>query len=357
MIDLIKKVVFKVFGSFNKLPKALDPLFLSPEWGLIMGYFFAAVSIRKNLETCKKFALAGFPETENGGWAFVDIDVGDFISFLYGGRAHNLYRIEKKEALESAENMPPSWEPIATKKGRIFFPYRLYLQPVREFSESLARTEFSYIAENLIRRGGIRKSHFQADQVTLSYVSGIERAASKKPEILSMPPHTTFVPRFVKSRKNANLPKINLLREEILHSILRHHLSNPVVLKSFLEGMNLSELAEKRLEILSERALERGYVDLLIKEAEPEGIMNQIVIEVKRGAAKENDVKQLRRYMEEIGEECVAGAIIAEALSRNIAQSNRGIHFWRYVFNETNLEEPHTFEELLSGIRINKLVG
>lgn len=322
-----------------------------------MGYFFAAVSIRKNLEICKKFALAGFPETENGVWAFVDIDVGDFISFLYGGRAHNLYKVVKKEALENAENMPPSWEPILTKKGRkIFFPYRLYLQLVREFSESLARTEFSYIAENLIRRGGIRKSHFQADHVTLSYVSGIEKAGGMKPEVLSMPRYTTFVPRFVKSRKNATPSKINLLREEILHSVLRHHLSNPVILKSFLEGMDLLELAERKLEVLSERALERGYVDLLIKEAEPEDIVKQIVIEVKRGAAKEDDIKQLRGYMEEIGEECVAGAVIAEDLSKNVARSsNKNIHFWRYTFNEINLEEPHTFEELLSRIQINKL--
>jgi len=74
-------------------------------------YFFIAVSTKENLEICKKYAYAGFPGTINGVWAYSDIKVGDFVTFLYGARAHNLYRVIKKEAIADAEKVPP-WKPI-----------------------------------------------------------------------------------------------------------------------------------------------------------------------------------------------------------------------------------------------------
>lgn len=55
-------------------------------------YFLIAVSTRENLEKCKKYAYAGFPDTINGAWAYHDIKVGDYITFLYGAKAHNLYQ-------------------------------------------------------------------------------------------------------------------------------------------------------------------------------------------------------------------------------------------------------------------------
>lgn len=111
-----------------------------------------------------------FPDTKNGVWAYVDINIDDFISFLYGGRAHGLYKVIKKEVLKNPKLLT-FWKPIITKKGVIYFPYLLHLKPVRELDEPLARPEFIYITENLLRRGGIKKSHFQADQTTLQNVS------------------------------------------------------------------------------------------------------------------------------------------------------------------------------------------
>jgi hypothetical protein len=61
-------------------------------------YFLVAVSNRLNLELCVRHALAGFSNSGTGAWAYVDICEGDYISFLYGARAFNLYRVEKKEA-------------------------------------------------------------------------------------------------------------------------------------------------------------------------------------------------------------------------------------------------------------------
>jgi hypothetical protein len=59
-------------------------------------YFFVAVSTRENLELCKKYALAGFHSNVNGAWAFSEINEGDFVSFLYGARVYNLYKVLKK---------------------------------------------------------------------------------------------------------------------------------------------------------------------------------------------------------------------------------------------------------------------
>jgi hypothetical protein len=135
-------------------------------------YFFVALSNKANLELCVKYSLAGFPSSTSGMWAYSDIEEGDFVSFVYGARAYNLYKVERKEAIRNAQTLPP-WEPIIFKpSGKVYyFPFRLTLAPVRKLEETLVRVEFAYVAENLLLRGGYRKTHFQADQTTLSSVS------------------------------------------------------------------------------------------------------------------------------------------------------------------------------------------
>jgi hypothetical protein len=117
-------------------------------------YFLVAVSTRENLDLCIKHALAGFLSGENGAWTFSEIQVGDFVSFLYGARAHNLYKVGRKEAICCDEELPP-WEPLRFKKGgKVYdFPFRLYVEPIRTFVESIVRAEFFYVAENLLLRG------------------------------------------------------------------------------------------------------------------------------------------------------------------------------------------------------------
>ena len=137
-----------------------------------MAYFLISVSNRKNLELCENYALAGFTNSVNGVWTFSEIQEGDFISFLYGAKAHNLYRVEGKEAIKDARDLPP-WDPVTFKMSGItyYFPFRLQLSPIRRLNESLVRAEFAYVAENLLLRGGYRKTHFQADQTTLQSAS------------------------------------------------------------------------------------------------------------------------------------------------------------------------------------------
>ena len=117
--------------------------------------------------------------------------------------------------------------------------------------------------------------------------------------------------------------------------------------------MGLRDLVGRKFEVLGELVLERGYVDLFIKELEPRGIVRKIVVEVKVGKIKMNDVEQLSAYMDELGDECIAGALIGKQIARNIiCPPNRNICFFRYTFDKLKLEEPHSFEELLSTIRL-----
>jgi hypothetical protein len=135
-------------------------------------YFLVSVSTRENLELCIKHGLAGFPSGESGAWTFCEIEEGDLVSFLYGARAHNLYRVRRREAIRGAELLPP-WKLLTFREtGKTYsFPFRLHLQPIRVFDELLVRAEFAYVAENLLLRGGYSKTHFQADQTTLQSVS------------------------------------------------------------------------------------------------------------------------------------------------------------------------------------------
>src|SRR5271155_1559649 len=139
-------------------------------------YFLISVSTRENLNLCIEYGLAGFPSGENGAWTYCEIEEGDLLSFLYGARAHNLYRVIKREALRNAELLPP-WKLLTFEEtGKTYsFPFRLQLEAVRTFSEALVRAEFAYVAENLLLRGGYSKTHFQADQTTLQSASQMGR--------------------------------------------------------------------------------------------------------------------------------------------------------------------------------------
>jgi hypothetical protein len=97
-------------------------------------YFFISLSNKTNLDLCIRYSLAGLPSSTNGMWAFLEIEEGDYITFLYGARAYNLYKVETKEAIKNAQNLPP-WEPITFKKTSkrsytYYFPFRLSLAPL-----------------------------------------------------------------------------------------------------------------------------------------------------------------------------------------------------------------------------------
>jgi hypothetical protein len=107
-------------------------------------YFLIAVSTRINLGLCITHALAGFTNSQKGAWTFHEVKEGDFVSFLYGARVHNLYRVQRRIAYTNAISLPP-WAPLTfVESGRTYsFPFRLQLIPVRVFTEPIVRTEFA----------------------------------------------------------------------------------------------------------------------------------------------------------------------------------------------------------------------
>jgi len=72
-----------------------------------MAYFLVSVSNRTNLDLCMKHGLAGFTSSINGLWTFVEIQEGDYVSFLYGARVSNLYKVTEKRAFKNADKLPP----------------------------------------------------------------------------------------------------------------------------------------------------------------------------------------------------------------------------------------------------------
>jgi hypothetical protein len=275
-------------------------------------YFLISVSTRENLDLCTKYGLAGFPSGESGAWTFCEIQEGDYVSFLYGARAHNLYRVSKRESLSDAEHLPP-WEPLVFKEsGKTYsFPFRLQLRPIRMFVEPIVRTEFFYVAENLLLRGGYRKTHFQADQTTLQSVSEMGKLANGSTEALTLPEYRTFNLRFTKTAGLLKIPETLRFRETILQSAIRRHLMREENLRTLLSGVNLSAEIAGGLEILGEKALAQGHIDLLLKQRVPIGSSVKIPIEVKTPKANLEDLAQLRAYMDEFLEKSTIMILIS----------------------------------------------
>lgn len=322
-------------------------------------YFLISVSTRENLEMCIRYGLAGFPGGENGAWTFCEIQDGDFISFLYGAKIYNLYSVIEKQSLQHAESMPP-WPLLEFREtGKTYaFPFRLRLRPVREFTESLVRAEFYYVGENLLLRGGYRKTHFQADQTTLQSVSEMGMHAERSPEELRLPQHTTFTLRFTRNPALAKSPETCRFKEPILQSAIRRHLTQVDNLQALLAGVGLPGELGQDLEVLGEKALPQGHIDLLLKKRVPLGSGMKIPIEVKTDRAKAEDLEQLRGYMEELQGDCPLGVLIAFDFARDTLRNDTelGIRLVKYKL-DADLKMTPTFEEITHGLKLEPTIG
>jgi hypothetical protein len=316
-------------------------------------YFLIAVSTRENLELCIRYGLAGFPSGESGAWTFCEIQNGDFASFLYGARAYNLYKVTKRESIADAEHLPP-WRPLVFKdSGKSHsFPFRLRLQPIRTFVEPIVRTEFFYVAENLLLRGGYRKTHFQADQTTLQSVSEMGTLAGSSIDPLFLPEYTTFALRFTRNRELLKTPETLRFRETILQSAIRRHLMTDENLERLFSQSSLGPSTVGALEILGEKAITQGHIDLLLKQRVPLGSSPKIPIEVKTPKAQPKDLAQLRGYMDELLDECPLGILIASDFTKDVVRGapEKRIHLVRFALNFDLKKEAATFEEICAGI-------
>jgi len=300
-----------------------------------------------------RYGLAGFPGSVNGFWAFVDIGVGDYVSFLYGARVFNLYRVVGKAAYRGAERLPP-WPPLRFRSGRVYyFPFRLFLEPVRVLEEPMVRPEFAYVAENLLLRGGYRKTHFQADAVTFYNVSLMGSPFGGALERLDVGGEV-YTPRIVFRRGLARPPESFMFREVLLQSLVRRYLSVPENLGRVLEPLGVGDV--EGLEVLGEKAFPEGHVDIFIKDRHPDGFARKFVVEVKVDRVAERDLEQLRRYMAELGGECGGGVLVGRRFSRGLAASaGRDVVFLRYRFRGVDPGSAYTYPELLGRLVLERV--
>ncbi len=318
-----------------------------------LNYFLISVSNRRNLELCIKHALAGFTNSVNGFWAFLDIEIGDYVSFLYGARAKNLYRVVGKAAYRDAENLPP-WDPITFKSSgkTYYFPFRLYLKPERRLDESMVKPEFLYVAENLLLRGGYRKTHFHADTITFYNVSTMGEPYNRDVERLEVEGEE-FTPKLVFKREYQEIPIKYYIREQILQSLIRNRLRE-TILEDILNYFSIDNDPEE-FEILGEKALPEGYIDIFIKLRHPPGANKYILVEVKTGKASKKDIKQLEKYLQEFKGETAGGVLIAKDYAENIPKYPNILKV-KYHFNDIDKDNEYTFPELLGKVCLDLLL-
>jgi hypothetical protein len=323
-----------------------------------MAYFLVSVSNKTNLDLCIKYALAGFTNSINGLWTFCEIEKKDFVSFLYGAKVFNLYRVKEKEAIRNADDLPP-WPSVTFKmSGRTyFFPFRLVLEPIRRFEESMVRPEFAYVAENLLLRGGYRKTHFQADQTTLQSVSEMGCLYDRGIERLDLSDVDSFVPQLTWDKTKVSSPEIFKFQEFILQTLSRHFLSDRRNLQGIFASIGMNDFASVAFEALGEKALPEGHIDILVKESTPKGLSRKIIVEVKSGPAKPRDIDQLHGYIDEIGEECLAGLLVANKFSKKtlLSASSKKIKPFVYSFENIGGTGVYPFTELLNKFRLNEV--
>lgn len=321
-------------------------------------YFLISVSTRLNLELCIKHGLAGFPSSAKGAWTFEEIQEGDFLSFLHGAKAYNLYRVVHRESIRNAEVLPP-WPLITSKlSGKTYsFPFRLSLEPIRIFTEALVRIEFAYVAENLLLRGGYRKTHFQADQTTLQNASGMGTLADAKIDALELPPHETFTPRYTRKRNSVRVPEVIPFEETILQAAIRHWLLDENELRVFLREVGIEGISAPDLEVLGEKAFPEGHVDILLKERVPLGSAKKVVLEVKLGAARVDDLDQLQGYVDQLGAECKGAILVGAKFGKGLVQeaSARGVKLARYSGLDPDWAEPLSFREICEKLNIEPI--
>ncbi len=318
----------------------------------ISNYYLVSVSNKTNLDLCIKYAMAGFTNSINGFWTFLDIDEGDYISFLYGARVKNLYKVARKIAYKNAENLPP-WPPITFRVSRktYYFPFRLYLKQERVFDEPMIRPEFAYVAENLLLRGGYRKTHFQADTVTFYNASNMGESSNEFQKTLKLDGES-FEPKIVFKKNKQQIPEKFYFHELILQALIRKNLQKMSIFTEILDHFSISYEA-REFEILGEKALPEGFVDIFIKLKHPQASNIYLLAEVKTGRAQRKDILQLSKYIQEFGEEGKGGILIAKEFSKGFLKSvPNNIVCVKYFFEDINLDEEYSYDELSNILKL-----
>jgi hypothetical protein len=174
-------------------------------------------------------------------------------------------------------------------------------------------------------------------------------------EILTTDKYETFIPMLTWNRSLVSPPVVFYFQEFILQSIIRQWLSLNSNLKIFFDSCGLNNIQAKDFEVLGEKALPEGHVDIIIKDCAPAGYNRKIIVEVKLGKANPKDIIQLKNYMIEIGAECIGGVLIARDYSKKVQQEskNKGINCFVYSFDKIDKVQKYSLEHLKSNFQLS----
>lgn len=177
---------------------------------------------------------------------------------------------------------------------------------------------------------------------------------TKPIEPLLIDKYETFTPLITCNKSVATPPEVFYFHEFILQSLVRCWLSEDGNLQTLFSLCGLNSLQAEDFEVLGEKALPEGQIDLLIKDRTPAGYARKIIVEVKLGKVEGRDIVQLRNYIFKAGEECILGILIAGECSKTVRREaeSQMIKCFTYRFGKIFTEERYSLEDLRSRFQI-----
>ncbi len=127
-------------------------------------------------------------------------------------------------------------------------------------------------------------------------------------------------------------------------------------LQVLLQAVGLSNVRPADLEVLGEKALPEGHIDLLLKQRVPLGSTFKVPIEVKTNKGLPKDLVQLQSYHDELSGESPIGILIASDFHKavvTLAAANQ-VKLVRYSLS-ADLTKAATFEEIYLGLKLDAL--
>lgn len=266
-------------------------------------YFIVTLSSEENLNKCINNNIAGFPETDNGMWAYLDINNGDYISFFYNGRIFNLYKVAKKFIPNAFHNkkgigsskydpvpLSPNgnqWKAIHTRKNKnIYFPYRLSLDPINKlkFATSVIfKNGLERLGINLIPRAGLKKSHFQLSIKDIKKIFGKKISVNAISKSFNLNDFVEIAQR-IRIPNNIPISTISDLttKEIFLQALIKRILEASI--KQYANNvLNINNIDD--LEFFSEQAVYGGEADIVISNSSG----NIAFVEVKNNSVLNKD--------------------------------------------------------------------
>jgi len=251
-------------------------------------YFIVALSDEENLNICREGCIAGFPETANGQWAYLDIYEGDYISFYFNGRIWDLYKVVekfipnkyKKNIAKGNSDRDPvpvfnekRWNPVGNKE-KIYFPFRMKLQRLKEsdFETSMVfKSGLERLGINLIPRVSIKKTHFQLPLNSITTYWGLQDIDAQK--------RNFSLNSFIECSNRSQNRKSHSNSEEVIETLVPHELTistcthleiylqafYKIIFEAFWFEINpVNEFENRDMEYFSEQTVYGGEADLAI---------------------------------------------------------------------------------------------